>query len=197
MFVALGYIGLAAAIFIETTGIPAPGESALVAASVLAASGRLSISVVIASAGAAAIAGDNLGYMLGRRFARPFLARGGRFSEQRRRLLACGERFFARHGAKAVFLGRWLPFARMTSAWLAGATRMRWRTFALFNALGGIGWAASVGGAAYALGNAGAHTLLIAGIAGLALAATLVVRHWRACGRTIVKLEPSGGAHAC
>ncbi len=85
----------------------------------------------------------------------------------------------------------------MTTAWLAGATRMRWRTFAAFNALGGIGWAASVGGAAYALGTAGAHALLIGGVLGLLLTAAFAVRHWRTCSRKTLKPDPSGGAHAC
>jgi membrane-associated protein len=183
VLLALGYVGLVVAILVETAGVPAPGESALLAASVLAAAGRMSIVLVVAGAAAAAIAGDNMGYLLGRRFARPLLTRGGRFSRHRRKLLACGERFFARHGAKAVFVGRWLPFARVTAAWLAGATRMPWRTFAPFNALGGIAWAASVGGAAYALGASGARALTIAGAIGLVLMVALVVRHWRTCGR--------------
>jgi membrane protein DedA with SNARE-associated domain len=146
VLLALWYVGLVVAIFVET-------------------------------------AGDNMGYVLGRRFARPLLTRGGRFSQHRRKLLACGERFFTRHGAKAVFIGRWLPFARVTGAWLAGATRMRWRTFAPFNALGGVAWAASIGGTAYALGASGGRTLTIAGTIGLVLMVALGVRHWRTCGR--------------
>jgi membrane-associated protein len=87
-------------------------------------------------------------------------------------LLSRGEVFFERHGAKAVFLGRWIPFLRITAAWLAGANRMRWPRFLLWNALGGITWAASIGLAAYFLGKAAAAIL---GTAGLAVLALIVV----------------------
>lgn len=87
-------------------------------------------------------------------------------------MLTRGEAFFERHGAKAVFLGRWVPWLRITAAWLAGANRMRWPPFLFWNALGGITWAASVGLAAYFLGKAAGVVL---GAAGLALVALIVV----------------------
>jgi undecaprenyl-diphosphatase len=80
-----------------------------------------------------------------------------------------GEAFFERHGPKAVFLARWLPGLRVVGAWLAGAHHMRWRTFLLWNALGGIGWALSIGMAAYLLGNVAAKIFRTSGLIGVAV----------------------------
>ena len=149
----LGYIALAALIGMESAGIPVPGETSLIAAAALAASGHLSILAVIATAAAAAIVGDNVGYMIGRRGGRWLLTRPGPLYARRARMLARGEELFARHGRLAVFLGRWIPILRFTAAWLAGTHRMPWKRFLLWNSLGGIAWASSVGALAYLLGG--------------------------------------------
>ncbi len=111
---------------------------------------------MIATAALAAIVGDNIGFVLGRHAGRRLLTREGRWMERRRRFLVRGEAFFERHGPKAVFLARWVPGLRVVGSWLAGAHHMRWRTFLLWNALGGIAWAVSVGLAAYLLGHVAA-----------------------------------------
>ena len=139
----------------ESAGLPLPGETSLIATSALAAHhGSVSIVLVIAVAALAAIIGDNVGFVLGRRGGRWILTRDGRGADRRRRYLERGERFFERHGPKAVFLARWVPGLRVVGAWLAGTHHMRWRSFLLWNALGGIAWAASVGVIAYLLGQA-------------------------------------------
>ena len=166
-----GYVAVPAAVVLETMGVPVPAETTLVAAAVLAAQGRLSIALVIALAAAAAIVGDNVGYVLGRRFGRPLLLARGPLVRQRRRLVEGGDRFFAAHGAPAVFLGRWVAVGRIAVAWLAGADRMPWRRFAVWNAAGGFAWATSVGLVAYAAGSAGTRWLALAGT--IALVATL------------------------
>lgn len=165
----LGYLALAALVGVESMGVPAPGETALIGAAVLAERGRLSITVVIAVAAAAAILGDNAGYAIGRRGGRWFLTRPGRLHGHRTRLLARGERFFARHGGKAVFLARFSAGARVTAAWLAGANHMRWRTFLLWNALGGITWAVGVGLLGFFAGPAAERIIREFGWAGLVL----------------------------
>lgn len=179
----LVYALLFALIAGESSGLPLPGETSLIAAGALAARHHgVSIAVVAAVAAAAAILGDNLGFALGRRGGRWLLTREGRWAGARRRYLDRGERFFARHGAKAVFLARWLPGLRVVSAWLAGTHRMRWRSFLFWNALGGIAWAASVATLAYVLGQAAGRLLHDAGLAGAAvvalgvLAAVVVMR---------------------
>jgi membrane-associated protein len=172
----LVYLALFALIAGESAGLPLPGETSLVAAGALAAhGGRLSIGVVIAVAAAAAIVGDNVGFALGRRGGRWLLTREGRWASARGRYLEKGERFFERHGPKAVFLARWLPGLRVVGAWLAGTHHMRWRSFLVWNTLGGIAWAISIGTAAYLLGQAAGGLISTFGIAGVALVVTLTV----------------------
>jgi undecaprenyl-diphosphatase len=143
---------------------------------------------VIAVAAAAAIVGDNVGYLIGRRGARWLLVRPGRWEQRRRRFLVQGEEFFDRHGGKAVFLARWLPALRVTGAWLAGASRMPWPRFVLWNMLGGVTWAATVALAVYFLGKAAsalvgaAGLTLLAALALLALGVLLVRRRRRPAG---------------
>jgi len=179
----VGYPVLFALIAIETMGIPVPGETALLGAGVLAAAGHLSIEAVIAVAAAAAILGDNVGFLLGRKLGRRVLLASGPLQRHRRRIVEIGEPFFERHGPKAVFLGRWVAGLRITSAWLAGVNRMAWPTFLFWNALGGIAWAASVALAAYFLGRGAEEIVraLGAGAAVAVLAAALVA--WVVVGR--------------
>jgi membrane-associated protein len=165
----VGYALLALLVGGEAMGLLLPGETALIAAAAIAHSGGLQLSVVITIAAVAAIVGDNIGYGIGRSGARSVLLMRGPFAARRADLLARGEKFFVRHGRKAVFFGRWIPVLRVTAAWLAGASRMPWPTFALWNAAGGVSWAISIGLAGYALGAAAA------GITTLVLAALIVV----------------------
>jgi membrane protein DedA with SNARE-associated domain len=165
----LGYPLLALLVGVESMGFPVPGETALLAAAVLAHGGTLEIVPVVVVAAAAAIVGDNLGYLIGRHGGRRLFTRPGPLYERRMRLVAQGERLVARHGAKAVFLGRWFAGLRITAAWLAGAHRMRWSSFVLWNALGGVLWAAGVGALGYLLGEAAGRLLAGVGLAALAL----------------------------
>jgi membrane protein DedA with SNARE-associated domain len=145
----LGYPLLAVFVAIEALGVPLPGETAVIFAGLGAADGRLSIVLVIVVASAAAIVGDNIGFLIGRRGGRRLLERPGRFEKERRRVLEIGDPFFARHGGKAVFLGRWIAGLRVWASWLAGASDMHWAVFFFFNALGGICWSTSVALAAF------------------------------------------------
>jgi len=169
-----GYPLLFVIVMSESAGVPVPGETGLIAAAVLASQGKLRIELVIALAAAAAIVGDNIGYFIGRRGGRWLLQRPGPFHYQRLQVLATGEPFFARHGPKAVFFGRFLLGLRVWASWLAGATRMRWRSFVLWNALGGICWATAIGLFAYFLGHSAGNAIEAFGIYGL-LAALLAI----------------------
>jgi membrane-associated protein len=179
----LGYVGLALLVGGESLGLILPGETAILAAGVLAREGRLQIAIVGPVAALAAIVGDNVGYLLGSRGARMLLLARGPLRERRTRFVETGERFFAHYGGRAVFLGRWLVFARVTVPWLAGASRMPRRGFLLWNALGGITWSASVSLAGYALGVAAsaifASTTVTLLILLLALALTAARRRRR------------------
>ncbi len=144
---------------LESFGLPVPGETALIACSVLASQGSLSIVWVIVVGVAAAIIGDNLGYWAARKGGRPLLERHRLTRRYAEKYLPRGERFFAAHGAKAVFFGRFVAVLRVTAAWIAGITHMHWWRFLLWNALGGIVWATGVSLISYYLGDAAAKAL--------------------------------------
>src|SRR4051795_4818449 len=150
----------------ESMGLPLPGETALITGSVLAARGRFDIVTVIALAAVAAVIGDNLGYVIGRRGGRKLLLTHPRLRTYGERVLERGEPFFRRHGPKAVFLGRWFTGLRIAAAWLAGINRMPWPSFLFWNATGGIAWAVSVGVLAYVLGHSAERVLKTAGAVG-------------------------------
>jgi membrane protein DedA with SNARE-associated domain len=185
----LGYAALALFVGVEASGVPLPGETALIASAVLASQGDLSIELVIVIAAAAAIVGDNVGYLLGRRFGRRLVARPGRTQERRLALLERGDRLFERHGPKAVFLGRWVAGLRIWAAWLAGMTSMRWPTFLLWNALGGIGWAIWFGLLGYFGGEAAARLVARLGVAAAVAVGAVVLVGW-----LVVKRRAERGA---
>jgi membrane protein DedA with SNARE-associated domain len=163
-------------IAMESAGIPLPGETALVAAGVLASQGDMSIVAVIAVAAVAAILGDNVGYWAGRLGGRKLLQRWNFLERHAARVLPWSERFFKRHGGKTIFLARFIAVLRVTAAWLAGISKMHWWLFFLWNAAGGIVWAVSVGLVAYYAGHAAAAAIGRYGfIAGAAIVFLLVI----------------------
>lgn len=170
-----GYPLLFVLVMSEASGVPIPGETALIAAAILASQGKLQIELVIGLAAAAAIVGDNIGYVIGRKGGRWLLERPGAFHRQRLQVLEVGEPFFERHGPKAVFFGRFVLGLRVWASWLAGATRMPWRSFVLWNALGGICWASAVGLIAYFLGNSAGSVIEAFGLWGLAAVALAIL----------------------
>jgi membrane-associated protein len=177
----VGYSVVFALIAIETMGIPVPGETALITAALLAHDGKMDIVPLIALAAAAAIIGDNVGFAIGRKGGRRLFELPGPFHRHRMEALAVGEPFFARHGPKAVFLGRWVAGLRIASAWLAGMNKMHWPRFLFWNALGGICWATSIGLGVYIAGHAFEKVLGVGGIvaAGVVSGALVGVFVWK------------------
>lgn len=179
----LGYLALAGLVGFETMGVPLPGETALIAAGILASEGHLQIELVIVIAAGAAIVGDNVGFWIGRRGGRRLLELPGPLAAHRQRVLERGEEIFRRHGGKTVFFGRWFSGLRIASAWLAGVNRMRWGTFLVYNALGGIAWAATVGLLSYWAGHSADDVLKVVGVwglgAGVLVVGGLVLWRWR------------------
>jgi membrane protein DedA with SNARE-associated domain len=170
----LGYV-LPAIIGLESMGIPSPGETALVAAAILASQGKLQIWLVIVIGVGSAILGDNIGYLLGRKIGRDVLEARGPLLAHRRRAIAAGDRFFERHGPKAVFLARWIALVRFAAAWLAGINRMPIAQFFFWNALGGISWGVTFGLAGYYGGHAATHVFATLGIMGAAVLGVMFV----------------------
>lgn len=137
-----GYWAVFVLVLLETTGIPSPGETALVAAGAYAgATHRLSIAIVVGAAAAAAIIGDNLGFWIGREGGWRLLCRYGKAVHVEDWMLKVGVYVFRRHGAKIVFFARFIPILRTWGALLTGVNRYPWSKFLTWNAAGGICWA--------------------------------------------------------
>jgi membrane protein DedA with SNARE-associated domain len=164
---AVTYPALFLLVLLESGGLPVPGESSIMVAAVTASQGSLSIVGVLLVGIAAAVIGDNLGYLGGRLFGRRVLLWGRWQRERRRRWLDEGDRFLDDHGALAVIGGRWLPVARFTVAWLAGINEMPWRQFVVWNAIGGVSWVTTIGLAAYFIGHAAESAISALGLVGL------------------------------
>jgi membrane protein DedA with SNARE-associated domain len=150
----LGYPAVVLFIFIESTGIPIPGETMLLLASFYAAtSNRLLLPIIIACAAFGAIMGDNLGYYIGRTGGRAFAERFGRYVFLKMEHLDKAEQFFRKHGPKTVFFGRFIALLRIWAAFLAGMNKMHWRTFLVYNAAGAIVWSTLMGTLGYLAGR--------------------------------------------
>jgi membrane-associated protein len=171
----LGYL-LPTVVGLESLGVPSPGETALILASVLASQGKLNIVLVIVIGVSSAIIGDNIGYFLGRKIGREVLEARGPLLKRRKALIAAGDRFFNKHGGKAVFLARWVALVRVAAAWLAGINEMKFIHFFAWNALGGITWGTTVGLVGYFGGQAAADAITHYGvIAAIVLAVAVVL----------------------
>ena len=148
-----GYLILFLLVGLESLGIPLPGETALIIAAAFAASGHMSIHLVIATAAAAAILGDNGGYWIGRKGGLAFVRRYGCFVHLDEAKIGRAHDFFQRHGPKTVFIGRFIALLRTWAAVLAGVGEMKYSTFMLFNITGGIAWAIIFGTLGHAFGR--------------------------------------------
>ncbi len=171
-----GYLAVFCIVMLESSGVPLPGETALVVAAIFAgATGLIDIKIVVLCAAAGAIIGDNFGFLAGRRFGMPLLLRYGaamRITEDRIKL---GQYLFDRHGAKIVFFGRFVAVLRIFAAFLAGVNAYGWRQFLFYNASGGVVWAAVFGFGGYIFGDAFARVAGPLGLLGLCLGVTGVI----------------------
>jgi membrane protein DedA with SNARE-associated domain len=150
---ALGYPAAGLGILIESAGVPFPGETLLLAAGAWAAARHHSLFLVILFGFLGATAGADLGYWLGFKGGRPFVERFGRIFRIRPEHIARSEMFFARHGDRAILLGRFVLGLRTWASMLAGMSHMPFWRFQVYSALGGLVWAAVVGAAGYFLGS--------------------------------------------
>ena len=155
-YAAYGYPALFLGVLLESAGIPVPGETAILVAGFLASPAggeRLSLSLVIAVASAAAVLGDNVGFWLGRRLARPRLQRGHGFLALTPRAMRAADGYFERYGIGTVLLGRFVAGLRVIVALAAGSAGMPWRRFLPANAAGALAWASAVGFLGYFFGR--------------------------------------------
>jgi membrane protein DedA with SNARE-associated domain len=185
-----GYLAVALLIMLEDFGVPVPGETVLIAAAVYAGTGRLNIVAVGVIAVIAAVAGDNIGYAIGRYGGRSLVLRFGRYVRLTSERFAKAEGFFARHGGKIVIIARFIEGLRQLNGIIAGTAGMAWPKFLIFNTIGAMLWV----GTWAALGDlAGSHIstiyayitryslylLIAAAIVAAALIARAVIRRRR------------------
>lgn len=175
-----GYVAVLVVVGLESSGLPLPGEATLVTAAIYAGTTHgLSIVWVIAAAAAGAIIGDNIGFLVGREAGVPLLKRyGGRVGLDRDKL-KLSQYLFQKHGGKIIFFGRFVAVLRAFAALLSGANRYPWDRFLVFNAAGGITWAALYGSAAYLFGRSIHRIVGPVGIVLAVLALIAVVAAWR------------------
>lgn len=171
------YLAVFALPFLEASiflGFVIPGETALLLGGVLASQGRVALGVVIAIAIVGAISGDAVGYAVGRRFGAGLRSsRFGQLVGDRR--WGASEEFLRRRGGPAVFLGRFTALLRALVPSAAGMARLPYRTFALWNSVGGTVWAAAYVLAGYLAGESYRTVAGYLGRGALALTAAVVL----------------------
>jgi len=152
-----GYLAIVVFILLGNVGVPVPEESILVLAGYLAWHGTLRLPLILIVAILSAIAGDNLGYWLGRRYGQTLIARYGRWVLLTPARLEATRRFMARYGGLGVFAARFIAGLRFIASPLAGSTGLRPLTFFTANALGAVIYVptmvAAGYGVAYGLGD--------------------------------------------
>ena len=151
-----GYPVLFAGVLLENAGLPVPGETAVLVAGILASAAgerRFHIGVVILVTVLAAVLGDNLGFWLGRRWARLRLQAGRRFLFLTPRTLRMAEAYFHRYGSWTIFFARFITGLRVVGALAAGTAGMAWPRFLIANAAGAVTWATVISLLGYFFGE--------------------------------------------
>lgn len=150
-----GYLGLSAIVFAESGlffGFFLPGDSLLFTAGFLASQGFLNIWILVPLMFVSAVAGDQVGYWFGARVGTPLFERpNSRFFKQAH--LVRAQHFFEIYGARALILARFIPVVRTFTPIVAGVARMHYRTFVVYNVVGGLLWGAGMTLAGYLLGS--------------------------------------------
>ena len=147
-----GIIGITGIVFVETGlffGFFLPGDSLLVTAGILAAAGQLDISMLLLFPTLAAIAGDQTGYVIGRKAGDALAERYPKFRTQLDRAHA----FYEKHGSKTIVIARFVPIVRTFVPAVAGAAKMRYRGFVVYNIIGGTLWVFSTTLLGYGVGR--------------------------------------------
>jgi membrane protein DedA with SNARE-associated domain/fermentation-respiration switch protein FrsA (DUF1100 family) len=196
-----GYPIVALLVAAEGVGVPLPGETALILAAAAAARGQLSIAGVIIASSIGTIAGGSGGYWLGRTGGLAIVHRLGRYIGLDGAKIERGQQFFARYGKRTVFLARFVAILRILAGLLAGAARMPFGEFSLYNAAGGIAWSALFAGLGYVFGRNMRHLEMALGrfgfiVAGIAIVAIIVFVRRAGRERAAARKATPGGVSA-
>lgn len=148
-----GVVALFISITLETLGLPLPGESALIASAAGAGAGKLNIWHVVPAAYAAAVLGDNIGYLIGRRYGRAvILCYGSRLGITHEKYMKA-EEITARYGPLMVIAARFVVLLRQLNGLVAGSTAMPWTSFLAANLVGAALWVGLWSTLAYQFGH--------------------------------------------
>lgn len=150
-----GYLGVFTIVFLESgllIGFFFPGDSLLFTAGFLASQGYLDISILVAGCFIFAVAGDSIGYLIGSKLGPKVFTKDNSFIFNKKHL-ARAQRFYDKHGGKTIILARFVPVVRAFAPVVAGAGKMNYRRFVIFNLVGGVLWAIGVTLAGFYLGN--------------------------------------------
>lgn len=149
-----GYGVIGVVVMLEAMGLPLPAESLLIAASLFSATThKLHITGIVLAGVSGAVMGDNFGYLIGKKCGFRLLQHYGKYVGLNRDRILLGRYIFRERGGVVVFFGRFVAIMRLFVALLGGANRMHWRTFLIYNALGGVCWAGGYSLGAYYLGQ--------------------------------------------
>jgi membrane protein DedA with SNARE-associated domain len=178
-----GYLAVASLLFAENFGLPLPGETVLIAASVYAGAGQLHLLVVWLVGFAAAVAGQEVGYLIGRLGGHALVLRYGKYVLVTPERFARAEAFYRRRGGWIVIFGRYVEGLRQLNGIIAGTTEMPWRVFLGYNALGAAIWVTTWTAVGYLAGDhieAIYHSITRYSLAFAAVAGVLlIVVAWR------------------
>ena len=153
LFTHYGYWVVFFGVMLENAGLPVPGETILLAAGFSAADGHFSLPLVMLIAAVGAVTGDNIGFAIGHHYGRNFFNRFGRFLFLTPHRLARIDEFFHHHGNKTILMARFITGLRVFAAVFAGASKMPWRTFFVYNVAGAILWSIAISTVGYLFGN--------------------------------------------
>lgn len=149
-----GYWAVLGGLLGENMGLPLPGETVLMFASFLAHhAARLNLGWIIVVGSAAAIGGDNLGFLLGRKLGRRLISWMKKLFHLDDEDIGAAKDQIKRHGGATVFWARFIFGLRTVAGPLAGVLGMEWKRFFLFNALGGITWVCTMAIVGYEFAN--------------------------------------------
>jgi membrane protein DedA with SNARE-associated domain len=148
-----GYLAVGAFLFFEDFGVPLPGETMLIAAALYAGAGHLNVWLVGLVGFAAAVLGDNVGYVIGRYGGRRVVERYGKYVFMTPARLDRAEDFFNKRGGKIVVVARFIEGLRQLNGIIAGTVEMHWAKFVACNALGAALWVATWTSLGYLAGD--------------------------------------------
>src|SRR3989344_8670543 len=151
----IGYLGVFFIIFAESGlffGFFLPGDTLLFSVGLLASQGYFNIALLVLIIAPAAILGDQIGYLFGKKFGPKIFNRDESFYFKKR-YITDAENFYKKHGKKTILLARFIPVIRTFVPILAGVGKMHYRTFVIYNIMGGLLWGAGITLSGYFLGQ--------------------------------------------